>query len=79
MDDLLEFLFDYIFDFATNSSRVPKIVRYILVIVVFTILICASLVIGFSSSMPLLNFLGVAIAIIILIVGVWQVININGS
>lgn len=75
MDDLIELLFNGIL----NSRRVPKIIKYILIILVFGLLVALGIVAGVNSEMLIGNIIGFALAIIFLLLGLYMLIKIYRS
>ena len=72
MDDLLELLFNGLL----NSRRVPKIVIYILIIILFGLLVGVSIFIGVISEMLVGKIICFALAFLFLLLGLHKLIKI---
>lgn len=82
MDDLIEFLLellDCFFDISLNSRRVPKIIKYIMVILLCTALILLSITLGLKFSMIWGKIFCFVIAFVFFIFGIRKLIKIYRS
>lgn len=75
MDDLIELLFNGIL----NSRRVPKIIKYIFIILVYGFLVGIGIVVAVNSEMLVGSIIGVAMAILFLLFGLRMLIKIYRS
>ncbi|MEE0060039.1 MAG: hypothetical protein UE295_04345 [Acutalibacteraceae bacterium] len=75
MGDLLDFLFQYFSDFAINSTIMPKIIKYILVILICGFVVCSGINMGVDGSI----WLGIVLAGIGLLVGIYLIAKIYRS
>ena len=75
MDDLIELVFNGIL----NSRRVPKIIKYILIILVYGFLVGVGIVIGVNSEMLAGNIIAFALAFLFLLLGIRMLIKIYRS
>jgi len=60
-----------------NSKRVPKIIRYLIVIITVVLIMLLGLFAGFASEMLVGNIVGFALAIAGLVAGIYMIRKIH--
>ncbi|MEE0060040.1 MAG: hypothetical protein UE295_04350 [Acutalibacteraceae bacterium] len=60
-----------------NCSKVPKIIRYIIVMVVVGFIVGLGICCGFSSPMLWGRIFGFALAVVFLVAGIYMIVKIH--
>lgn len=79
MDDLIELILDIfegLFNGILNSRSVPKVIKYILVILLFGILVCLCIVAGVLITIKWVKILCFALAVLCFILGICKLIKV---
>lgn len=80
MEDLLSEVVEVVFEALLNSRRVPKIVKYLIIIVVCGLIIGLGLMLGLSNDVMLIGrILGFVLAVLFVILGIYLISKIRKS
>lgn len=80
MEDLLSEVVEVVFEALLNSRRVPKIVKYLIIIVVCGLIIGLGLMLGLSSDVMLIGrILGFVLAVLFVLLGIYLISKIRKS
>ena len=82
MSDLIELVLEFLScfsDFSSNSRRVPQIIKYIIIILISVILIGIGISMCLDNSSQWSKIFGIAIIVLVLIVGIYELIKIYRS
>lgn len=78
MEDLLSEVVEVVFEALLNSRRVPKIVKYLIIIVVCGLIIGLGLMLGLSNDVMLIGrILGFVLAVLFVILGIYLISKIR--
>lgn len=80
MEDILSEVVEVVFEALLNSRRVPKIVKYLIIIVVCGLIIGLGLMLGLSNDVMLIGrILGFVLAVLFVILGIYLISKIRKS